>query len=126
MFLTSPGLVLEVVEFARKNEVVVFPGALTPIEVITAWKAGADLIKVYPCGHVGGDNYIRALKMPLPQELCRKAFLPTHQNIGRFRPSPLCFLARAKRLREQFGTREPFTSTISAIFAFGKQCETRT
>jgi 2-dehydro-3-deoxyphosphogluconate aldolase/(4S)-4-hydroxy-2-oxoglutarate aldolase len=67
MFLTSPGLVLEVVEFARKNELVVFPGALTPIEVITVWKAGEDLIKVYPCGHVGGDNYIRALKMPLPQ-----------------------------------------------------------
>jgi 2-dehydro-3-deoxyphosphogluconate aldolase / (4S)-4-hydroxy-2-oxoglutarate aldolase len=66
-FLTSTGLVLEVVEFAAKNDVVVFPGALTPTEVITAWKAGADLVKIFPCAQVGGDSYIRALKGPLPQ-----------------------------------------------------------
>jgi 2-dehydro-3-deoxyphosphogluconate aldolase/(4S)-4-hydroxy-2-oxoglutarate aldolase len=65
-FLTSPGLVLEVVEFAAKNEVVVFPGALTPTEVIAAWKAGADFVKIFPCAQVGGDSYIRALKAPFP------------------------------------------------------------
>jgi 2-dehydro-3-deoxyphosphogluconate aldolase/(4S)-4-hydroxy-2-oxoglutarate aldolase len=65
-FLTSPGLVLEVVEFAARNEVAVFPGALTPTEVIMAWKAGADLVKVFPCAQAGGDGYIRALKTPLP------------------------------------------------------------
>jgi 2-dehydro-3-deoxyphosphogluconate aldolase / (4S)-4-hydroxy-2-oxoglutarate aldolase len=66
-FLTSPGLVLEVVEFAVKHDVVVFPGALTPTEVIAAWKAGADLVKIYPCGNVGSERYIRALRAPLPQ-----------------------------------------------------------
>jgi 2-dehydro-3-deoxyphosphogluconate aldolase/(4S)-4-hydroxy-2-oxoglutarate aldolase len=66
-FLTSPGLILEVVEFAVKNDVVVCPGALTPTEVITAWKAGADFVKIFPCASVGGDTYIRALKAPLPQ-----------------------------------------------------------
>jgi 2-dehydro-3-deoxyphosphogluconate aldolase / (4S)-4-hydroxy-2-oxoglutarate aldolase len=66
-FITSTGLVLEVVEFAVKNDVVVFPGALTPTEVITAWKAGADFVKVFPCGPVGSHNYIRSLKVPLPQ-----------------------------------------------------------
>ena len=66
-FLTSPGLILEVVEFALRNDVVVFPGALTPTEVIMAWKAGADFVKVFPCGQVGGDGYIRALRAPLPQ-----------------------------------------------------------
>lgn len=66
-FLTSPGLVLDVVEFAVKNEIVVFPGALTPTEVLTAWKAGSDYVKIFPCGQVGGDRYIRALKAPLPQ-----------------------------------------------------------
>jgi len=66
-FLTSPGLVMEVVEFAVKNDVVVFPGALTPTEVITAWKAGADFVKIFPCAQVGGENYIRALKVPFPQ-----------------------------------------------------------
>jgi 2-dehydro-3-deoxyphosphogluconate aldolase/(4S)-4-hydroxy-2-oxoglutarate aldolase len=66
-FLTSPGLITEVVEFAVKNDVVVFPGALTPTEVITAWKAGADFVKIFPCAEVGGHHYIHALKTPLPQ-----------------------------------------------------------
>jgi len=66
-FITSPGLVFEVVEFAVKKGVVVFPGALTPTDVIAAWKAGADFVKIYPCAQVGGPSYIRALKIPLPQ-----------------------------------------------------------
>jgi 2-dehydro-3-deoxyphosphogluconate aldolase / (4S)-4-hydroxy-2-oxoglutarate aldolase len=66
-FLTSPGFVPEVVEFALKNDLVVFPGALTPTEVITAWKAGSDFVKVFPCALVGGYHYIRTLKVPLPQ-----------------------------------------------------------
>jgi 2-dehydro-3-deoxyphosphogluconate aldolase / (4S)-4-hydroxy-2-oxoglutarate aldolase len=66
-FLTSPGLVMEVVEIAVKNDVAAIPGALTPTEVITAWKAGADFVKIFPCMQVGGPAYIRALKVPLPQ-----------------------------------------------------------
>ena len=66
-FLTSPGLVLEVVEFALKNEVVVFPGVMTATELIMAWKAGVDFIKIFPCAQVGGDSYIRALKVPFPK-----------------------------------------------------------
>ena len=66
-FLTSTGLVLEVVEFALKNDVVVFPGALTPTEVIAAWRAGSDFVKVFPCSANGGHSYIRALKVPFPQ-----------------------------------------------------------
>jgi 2-dehydro-3-deoxyphosphogluconate aldolase / (4S)-4-hydroxy-2-oxoglutarate aldolase len=65
-FLTSPALIVEVVEFARKKAVVVFPGALTPTEIHAAWKAGADLVKIFPCAQVGGDAYIRALKRPFP------------------------------------------------------------
>ena len=66
-FLTSPGLVPEVVEFAMKKNVVIIPGALTPSEVIAAWKAGVDFVKIFPCAPVGGAKYIRALKVPLPQ-----------------------------------------------------------
>jgi 2-dehydro-3-deoxyphosphogluconate aldolase / (4S)-4-hydroxy-2-oxoglutarate aldolase len=66
-FITSPGLVMEVLEFAVKNDIVALPGALTPTEVITAWKAGADFVKIFPCVQLGGDKYIRALKVPLPQ-----------------------------------------------------------
>jgi 2-dehydro-3-deoxyphosphogluconate aldolase/(4S)-4-hydroxy-2-oxoglutarate aldolase len=66
-FLTSDGLVLEVVDFAAKESVVVIPGALTPTEIIAAWNAGSDFVKVYPCDAVGGHNYIRSLKVSLPQ-----------------------------------------------------------
>ena len=66
-FLTSPGLDLALVEFARKENIVVLAGALTPTEVTNAWKAGADFVKVFPCSQVGGDTYIKALKRPFPQ-----------------------------------------------------------
>jgi 2-dehydro-3-deoxyphosphogluconate aldolase/(4S)-4-hydroxy-2-oxoglutarate aldolase len=66
-FLTSPGFVPEVVAYAKRVDVVVFPGALTPTEVIAAWKAGSDFVKIFPSGHIGGIQYLRALKVPLPQ-----------------------------------------------------------
>src|SRR5258708_15710068 len=65
-FLTSPGLDLELVEFALKQNTVVFPGALTPTDVMTAWKAGSDFVKVFPCAPLGGPSYIKALKSPFP------------------------------------------------------------
>jgi len=66
-FLTSTGLVREVVEVALESDAVVFPGAITPSEVIAAWKTGADFVKVFPCGVFGGPAYIRTLKQPFPQ-----------------------------------------------------------
>jgi 2-dehydro-3-deoxyphosphogluconate aldolase/(4S)-4-hydroxy-2-oxoglutarate aldolase len=66
-FLVSPGLNLQTVEFAVREEKLIMAGALTPTEVITAWEAGADFVKIFPCGQVGGAKYIRALKGPLPQ-----------------------------------------------------------
>ena len=66
-FLTSTGLVPEVIEAARKAGVAAIPGALTPTEVIAAWKAGADFVKIFPTAPVGGEFYLRSLKLPLPQ-----------------------------------------------------------
>jgi 2-dehydro-3-deoxyphosphogluconate aldolase/(4S)-4-hydroxy-2-oxoglutarate aldolase len=66
-FITSTGLIPEVVESALRANVVAIPGALTPTEVITAWKAGADFVKIFPVAPVGGDLYLRSLKLPLPQ-----------------------------------------------------------
>jgi 2-dehydro-3-deoxyphosphogluconate aldolase/(4S)-4-hydroxy-2-oxoglutarate aldolase len=65
-FISSPGLESSVLAFAAENNVAVIPGALTPTEVITAMKAGADFIKIFPCAQVGGPGYIRALKAPFP------------------------------------------------------------
>ena len=65
-FLTSPGLDIEVVEFAVKHDVVVFPGALIPTDIMAAWKAGSDFVKVFPCALLGGASYIRTLKISFP------------------------------------------------------------
>jgi 2-dehydro-3-deoxyphosphogluconate aldolase/(4S)-4-hydroxy-2-oxoglutarate aldolase len=65
-FLTGDGLVLPVVEFSAKENVVVFPGAFTPTEIITAWNAGSDFVKVIPCDAAGGDSFVRSLKTALP------------------------------------------------------------
>ncbi len=65
-FLTSPGLDLEILCLAADNHVLAIPGALTPSEVATASRAGADFIKIFPCSLIGGANYIKALKGPFP------------------------------------------------------------
>jgi 2-dehydro-3-deoxyphosphogluconate aldolase/(4S)-4-hydroxy-2-oxoglutarate aldolase len=66
-YVTSPGFIPEVVAYAKRTDVVVFPGALTPSEIIAAWQAGADFVKIFPAAAEGGPGYVRALKAPLPQ-----------------------------------------------------------
>ena len=66
-FLVSPGFNLETVQLAKRLGTLMMAGALTPTEVIAAWKAGSDFVKIFPCGSVGGPKYIKALKGPLPQ-----------------------------------------------------------
>jgi len=66
-FIVSPSLNLKTIEICRLRGIAVFPGALTPTEVVTAWDAGADAVKVFPCSAVGGAKYLKALKAPLPQ-----------------------------------------------------------
>ena len=66
-FIVGPAIDHEVIAACRKMGVPCCPGALTPSEVLEAWRAGADVIKIFPAGNVGGPNYIRALKAPLPQ-----------------------------------------------------------
>src|SRR5271166_4473092 len=66
-FFVTPALNLKTIEMVKRYSKVIMPGALTPTEVVTAWEAGADFVKVFPCGAVGGPKYIKALKAPLPQ-----------------------------------------------------------
>jgi 2-dehydro-3-deoxyphosphogluconate aldolase/(4S)-4-hydroxy-2-oxoglutarate aldolase len=66
-FFVTPNLRLSTIEMAKRYSKVICPGALTPTEVITAWEAGADVVKIFPCGNVGGAKYIKALKGPFPQ-----------------------------------------------------------
>ena len=66
-FVVSPALNLQTIELCNREGIVILPGALTPTEVVTAWNAGADAVKVFPCSAVGGAKYLSALKAPLPQ-----------------------------------------------------------
>ncbi|HLZ50216.1 MAG TPA: bifunctional 4-hydroxy-2-oxoglutarate aldolase/2-dehydro-3-deoxy-phosphogluconate aldolase [Candidatus Acidoferrum sp.] len=66
-FLVSPGLNSPTVDLAVRVKKLIMAGALTPTEVMAAWEAGADFVKVFPCGQVGGAKYIKALKGPFPQ-----------------------------------------------------------
>jgi 2-dehydro-3-deoxyphosphogluconate aldolase/(4S)-4-hydroxy-2-oxoglutarate aldolase len=65
-FIVTPALDVRVIEVARRYSKACFPGALTPTEVLGAWQAGADMVKIFPCGPAGGPNYIKALKGPFP------------------------------------------------------------
>jgi 2-dehydro-3-deoxyphosphogluconate aldolase / (4S)-4-hydroxy-2-oxoglutarate aldolase len=66
-FIVSPGFDLSTVKLANNAGKLMMAGALTPTEVIAAWRAGSDFVKIFPCSAVGGPNYIKALKAPLPQ-----------------------------------------------------------
>lgn len=66
-FIVSPSLNFETIACCRRYGVAVLPGALTPTEVVQAWTAGADFVKVFPAGALGGASYLKALKAPLPQ-----------------------------------------------------------
>jgi 2-dehydro-3-deoxyphosphogluconate aldolase/(4S)-4-hydroxy-2-oxoglutarate aldolase len=66
-FFVTPSLKLATIEMVKRYGKVILPGALTPTEVLTAWEAGADAVKIFPCGNVGGAKYIKALKGPFPQ-----------------------------------------------------------
>jgi 2-dehydro-3-deoxyphosphogluconate aldolase / (4S)-4-hydroxy-2-oxoglutarate aldolase len=83
-FLVTPTLNLELIELAHRYSAVIVPGAATPTEILTAWNAGADMVKVFPAAQLGGPEYIKALRGPLPQVL----YVPTGgvnlQNAGAF------------------------------------------
>jgi 2-dehydro-3-deoxyphosphogluconate aldolase / (4S)-4-hydroxy-2-oxoglutarate aldolase len=65
-FIVSPALNVKTIEICRRYSVATIPGALTPSEIVTAWEAGADVVKVFPCSAVGGPKYLASLKGPLP------------------------------------------------------------
>lgn len=66
-FVVSPIFEKQVVEFCNKNGICVMPAGLTPTEIYNAWQSGADVVKVFPCGAVGGASYIKAIKSVFPE-----------------------------------------------------------
>lgn len=72
-FLVSPGLSIPALEVAKNHSMLAIPGALTPTELMNAQEHGATLVKIFPCGNVGGAKYLKSLKAPFPHA----ALIPT-------------------------------------------------
>jgi len=83
-FIVSPTLNLDLVHLAHRYSALVIPGTMTPTEILTAWNAGADMVKVFPAAQLGGPEYIRAIRGPLPQILLVPTGGVTLQNAGAF------------------------------------------
>ena len=83
-FIVSPTLNLDLIHLAHRYSAVVIPGAMTPTEILTAWNAGADMVKVFPASQLGGPEYIKALRGPLPQILLVPTGGVNLQNAGEF------------------------------------------
>lgn len=66
-FIVTPTLNLDTIKLCRRYGKPIMPGALTPTEILTAWEAGGDIIKVFPAGQLGGASYLKAVLAPLPQ-----------------------------------------------------------
>ena len=91
-FVTSPSCDAEVVKYCNATDLAVFPGALTPTEIVSAWKAGADMVKVFPCSALGGPSYLKALKAPLPRIDLFPSGGVTLQNAAAFIEAGACVL----------------------------------
>jgi len=83
-FIVSPCFSKELIKICRRYSKIVIPGAMTPTEILKAWEMGADMVKVFPVGNLGGPKYIRALKAPLPQILLNSTGGVNLENAGEF------------------------------------------
>ncbi|MGE5253919.1 MAG: bifunctional 4-hydroxy-2-oxoglutarate aldolase/2-dehydro-3-deoxy-phosphogluconate aldolase [Planctomycetaceae bacterium] len=112
-FIVTPTLNLEVIRMAKRYSAVVIPGTLTPTEILTAWEAGADLVKVFPISQVGGPAYIRALQGPLPHI----PLVPTGgvnlQNAGDFIKAGAAAIAAGGELVDKKAVAEKKFSVIA-------------
>ena len=112
-FIVAPTLNLELIRLAHRYSAVVIPGALTPTEILTAWEAGADMVKVFPAAQLGGPEYIKALRGPMPQIL----YVPTGgvslQNAGAFIKAGATALGAGGELVDKKAMKEKKFNIIS-------------
>lgn len=83
-FIVGPTLNFDLISLAHRYSAVVIPGAMTPTEILAAWNAGADLVKVFPATSLGGPDYIKAVLAPLPQVLLMPSGGVNLGNAGAF------------------------------------------
>jgi len=98
-FISSPALDVPTLELVNRHaDVIMMAGALTPTEILTAWKAGADFVKVFPCSLVGGDNYIRSIKRPFPEIRLIAGGGVTQQNASQYLLAGVAALSIGKEI----------------------------
>lgn len=112
-FIVSPTLNLDLIELAHRYSAVVIPGAMTPTEILTAWNAGADMVKVFPAGQLGGPGYIKALRGPLPQILLVPTGGVNLQNAGPFIQAGATALGVGSELVDKKALKEKRFSVIT-------------
>jgi 2-dehydro-3-deoxyphosphogluconate aldolase/(4S)-4-hydroxy-2-oxoglutarate aldolase len=120
-FFVTPALRVSTIEMAHRYDKAIMPGALTPTEVLTAWEAGADVVKVFPCGNMGGAKYIKALKGPLPQVEMAPTGGVNLETIGDFLKAGACAAGVGSELVDaatiKAGTYEVFVERAKQYLA---------
>lgn len=112
-FIVSPTLNLDLIQLAHRYSAVVVPGAMTPTEILTAWNAGADMVKVFPAGQLGGPGYIKALRGPLPQILLAPTGGVNLENAGAFMRAGAAALGVGGELVDKSAVKEKRFSVIT-------------
>jgi 2-dehydro-3-deoxyphosphogluconate aldolase / (4S)-4-hydroxy-2-oxoglutarate aldolase len=113
-FIVSPTLSFELISLARRYGVIVIPGAMSPTEILAAWEAGADLVKVFPAGQLGGPDYIKAIKGPLPQVLLMPSGGVNMDNAGAFIRAGAAAVAAGGELIDKKAVKEKAFHIITA------------
>jgi len=113
-FIVSPTLNFELISLAHRYSVIVIPGAMSPTEILAAWDAGADLVKVFPAGQLGGPDYIKDIKGPLPQVLLMPSGGVNIDNAGAFIRAGAAAVAAGGELVDRKAVKEKAFHIITA------------
>lgn len=120
-FIVSPSLNFDLISLARRYSVIVIPGAMTPTEILAAWDAGADLVKVFPAGPLGGPEYIKAIRGPFPQILLMPSGGVNIDNVGDFiRAGSAVVAAGGDVVDKKAAQKKEFHVITSTIRAFAR------
>jgi len=105
-FVVSPCLSESLIRTCKRYAKIVIPGAMTPTEILRAWEMGADIVKVFPAGRLGGPKYIRTIKAPLPQILLNPTGGVDIKNAGQFIKAGACVISVGSALVDKKAVRE--------------------
>ena len=112
-FIVTPTLNFDVIHLAHRYSAVVVPGAMTPTEILAAWNAGADMVKVFPAAQLGGPEYLKAIRGPLPQILLVPTGGVNLQNAGAFIKAGAAALGVGGELVDKKAVKEKKFSVIT-------------